>query len=276
MKHLAGPFDPGLRAIAAQPVKHMAPGVKDQRGNRRKVEEKPLSASRLSKTSFEEDHFMARTHRIARINALLSRPQGASMAQLMEELEVSRATVNRDLQTLRDRMNTPIVWDRYRGIYRIEPNGNAGPTYMVPGLWLTPAQAYATLTLNNMVEKIAPNVLGPFLMPMRGLLKQLLGEADFPICTASTARSRSTCPAMPAIGDLDFANLVEALIQEQPARFVIRNKAGLEHTLSGTPLKLRITASGWSIQVRHRSAPEPITVNVADIRKVMAATEIDE
>jgi predicted DNA-binding transcriptional regulator YafY len=94
---------------------------------------------------------MARTHRIARINALLSRPQGASMAQLMEELEVSRATVNRDLQTLRDQMNTPIVWDRYRGIYRIESNGNAGPTYMVPGLWLTPAQAYATLTLNNMV-----------------------------------------------------------------------------------------------------------------------------
>ena len=275
MKHLAGPFDPGLRAIAAQPVKHMAPGVKDQRGYRRKVEERPLSASRLSKTSFEEDHFMARTHRIARINALLSRPQGASMAQLMEELEVSRATVNRDLQTLRDRMNTPIVWDRYRGIYRIEPNGNAGPTYMVPGLWLTPAQAYATLTLNNMVEKIAPNVLGPFLMPMRGLLKQLLGEADFPL-HGLDRKIEIDMPAMPAIGDLDFANLVEALIQEQPARFVIRNKAGLEHTLSGTPLKLRITASGWSIQVRHRSAPEPLTVDVADIRKVMAATEIDE
>ena len=34
------------------------------------------------------------------------------MAQLMEDLEVSRATVNRDLQTLRDRMNTPIVCDR--------------------------------------------------------------------------------------------------------------------------------------------------------------------
>ena len=218
---------------------------------------------------------MARTHRIARINALLSRPQGASMAQLIEELEVSRATVNRDLQTLRDRMNTPIVWDRYRGIYRIEPNGNAGPTYMVPGLWLTPAQAYATLTLNNMVEKIAPNVLGPFLMPMRGLLKQLLGEADFPL-HGLDRKIEIDMPAMPAIGDLDFANLVEALLQEQPARFLIRNKAGLERTLTGTPLKLRITAAGWSLQVRHRSAPEPVTVDVADIRKVMAATELDE
>ena len=36
---------------------------------------------------------MNRSQRIARINALISRPQGASLAQLMEELEVSRATV---------------------------------------------------------------------------------------------------------------------------------------------------------------------------------------
>ena len=82
---------------------------------------------------------MARTQRITRINALLGRPQGASLAQLMEELEVSRATVNRDLQTLRDEMNAPIIWDRFERTYRIEPNGNAGPTCMVPGLWLTPA-----------------------------------------------------------------------------------------------------------------------------------------
>ena len=96
---------------------------------------------------------------------------------------------------------------------------------MVPGLWLTPAQAYAFLTLHNMVEKIAPNVLGPFLMPMRGLLKQMLGEADFPL-HGLDRKIEIDMPAMPAIGDLDFSNLVEALIQEQPARFVIRTKSG--------------------------------------------------
>ena len=37
-------------------------------------------------------------------------------------------------------------------------------------------------------------------------------------------------PTMPAIGDLDFENLVEALINEQQARFTVRTKAGLEHT----------------------------------------------
>lgn len=218
---------------------------------------------------------MERTQRINRINALLSRPQGVTMAQLIADLEVSRATVNRDLQMLRDQMNAPIVWDRWGETYRLEPNGEAGPTYMLPGLHLAPAQAYALLTLNNMVEKIAPNVLGPFLDPMRGLLKQLLHDTDFPL-HGLHHKIEIDMPAMPAIGDLDFENLIDALIHEQPARFVIHTKAGLKHTLSGTPVKLRITATGWSVEVRHRSTPEPVTVNVADIRKVIAATESTE
>ncbi len=40
---------------------------------------------------------MERSQRMARMNALLSRRQGATMAQLMHELEASRATINRDL-----------------------------------------------------------------------------------------------------------------------------------------------------------------------------------
>ena len=218
---------------------------------------------------------MNHSQRIARINALISRPQGASLARIMEDLEVSRATVNRDLQTLRDGMNAPIVYDRARGAYRIEHDDNAGTRYMLPGLWLTPAQAYAVLTLNNMVEKIAPNVLGLFLDPMRVLLKRLLGEADFPLYGLDR-KIEIDMPAMPPIGDLDFENLVEALIHEQPARFTICTRAGLKHTVDGTPVKLRITAAGWSVQVSHPSAAGSVTIDVADIRKVAVASERDD
>ena len=117
---------------------------------------------------------MERSLRISRINALLSRPRGASLNEIIQDLEVSRATVNRDLQLMREQMNAPIVWDNFDRAYRLEKTSTVGDTKMLPGLWLAPAQAYALLTLNNMVEKIAPNVLGPFLTPMRGLLKQML------------------------------------------------------------------------------------------------------
>jgi hypothetical protein len=42
------------------------------------------------------------------------------------------------------------------------------------------------------------------------------------------------------------------------------------------PLTLRITASGWSIELRQTSAPEPVTISVADIRQLLVATESDE
>ena len=172
---------------------------------------------------------MERTQRIARINALLSRPQGASLSLLMSELEVSRATINRDLQVMRDGMNAPIVWDSFERVYRLKPNGHAGPAYMLPGLWLKPAQAYAILTLNNMVQKIAPNVLGPFLDPMRGLLKQMLHDAEYKL-RGLDRKIEIDMPAMPQIGDLDFENLVEALVNEQPARFVDQERGGWSGT----------------------------------------------
>ncbi len=83
-------------------------------------------------------------------------------------------------------------------------------------------------------------------------------------------------PAMPSLGDLDFSNLLDALIHEQRASFVVQSPAGLEQTISGTPIKLRITANGWSVQIHSLPTTEPVTVNVADIHKVMAATESEE
>ena len=54
---------------------------------------------------------MDRTERFYTIDRLLRSRRKASLRQLMEELEVSRATVRRDLEYMRDRMAAPIVWD---------------------------------------------------------------------------------------------------------------------------------------------------------------------
>lgn len=218
---------------------------------------------------------MERSQRITRINALLSRKGGATLAQIMEGLEVSRATVNRDLQLMRDQMNAPIVWDSHSGTYYLDSAKQTGPEFMLPGMWISPAQAYALLTLNNMVEKIAPSVLGPFLDPMRGMLKRMLYEAKFDLYGLDR-KIEIDMPAMPTLGDLDFSNLIDALIQEQRASLIVRSPDGTEQTISGTPAKLRITAHGWSVQIQSQPTAEPVTVNVADIQKVLAANESAE
>lgn len=219
---------------------------------------------------------MLRHQRIARINVLLGRRHGATMAQLMEDLSVSRATVNRDLDFMRDQMHAPIVWDRSQGHYRLEAENETGPAYMLPGLWFTPQQAYAFLTMQNMVEKIAPNLLGPFLDPIRGMLKKMLFEADFQLYGLDK-KIEIDMPAMPTLGDLDFNILLEALVNDQTVRLTLATPAGKEEALVGLPVKLRIAADKWVIDVRPESADTPLKIDVGQIRKVVAISgEVEE
>jgi predicted DNA-binding transcriptional regulator YafY len=198
------------------------------------------------------------------------------MAQLMEDLSVTRATVNRDLALMRDQMHAPILWDRDRGAYRLEAENHTGPAYMLPGLWFTPQQAYALLTMQNMVEKIAPNLLGPFLEPMRGMLKLMLLNADFQLYGLDK-KIEIDMPAMPTLGDLDFSILLEALVNDQAVRLTLLTPAGLEETLAGWPVKLRIAADKWVIDIRPEPSDTPLKIDVGRIRKVVAVSgEVEE
>jgi predicted DNA-binding transcriptional regulator YafY len=217
---------------------------------------------------------MERAQRIGRINVLLQQPQGVTMSQLMEDLSVSRITVIRDLDLMRDQMHAPIVRDRYT--YYLGEENETGPAYMLPGLWFTPQQAYAFLTMQNMVEKIAPNLLGPFLDPMRGMLKHMLAEVDFQLYGLDK-KIEIDMPAMPTLGDLDFNILLEALVEDRPVRLTLVTPAGKEETLVGVPTKLKITAVSWSIQLQPDLISDPLMIDVGQIRKAVATTgELEE
>lgn len=214
---------------------------------------------------------MERTQRIARINMLARRRQGVTMAQLLEDMEVSRATINRDLQYMRDQMHAPIIWDCYSYCYRLDQAAGSAERYMLPGLWLTPAQAYAYLTLHNMVEKIAPGLLGPFLDPMRMMLKQMLGDADFPLYGLDR-KIDIEMPDMPSLSDLDFNNLMEALLYEQPLVLELDGVDGMQ-TLSGRPAQLKITANGWLLGMQDTA---DMRVQWLDVTLIKKARLLDE
>ena len=54
---------------------------------------------------------MARTERFSKIERLLRERRSVSFTDLQEELEVSRATLFRDMAFLRDRMRVPVIHD---------------------------------------------------------------------------------------------------------------------------------------------------------------------
>ena len=69
---------------------------------------------------------MDRTERFYRIELLIKSRQGVSFDELLTELEVSPATLKRDLQYLRDRMDAPIVYARDENVYRFADGGAPG------------------------------------------------------------------------------------------------------------------------------------------------------
>jgi predicted DNA-binding transcriptional regulator YafY len=123
---------------------------------------------------------MNQTERYYRIDQLIHERGFVSFADLMRALEVSRATVKRDLAHLRERLNAPIVFDRDAGGYRYETHA-VGPRFQLPGLWFSADECLALLTMHQMLEALdAGGLLGPHIKPLMQRLSKALGSEEAP------------------------------------------------------------------------------------------------
>lgn len=123
---------------------------------------------------------MDRTERFYKIDQMIHDLGVVTFRQLQEALEVSRATLKRDLEYMRSRFNAPIVWDRDRGGYRFEqPDTDHGPSYALPGLWFNASEAHALLTMQQLLANIDPGgLLAPHVRPLLARLNAMLGSAE--------------------------------------------------------------------------------------------------
>lgn len=119
---------------------------------------------------------MKQTERFYLIDRLLREQGLVGFAQLQNELEVSPATLKRDLAFMRDRLNAPIVYDRELGGYRLDRQ-TVGPRHELPGLWFDEAELLALLSIQQMIDGLdVSGLLGPRLKPLVRRLRNLLGE----------------------------------------------------------------------------------------------------
>lgn len=122
---------------------------------------------------------MDRTERFYRIELLIKSRGGVNFETLLEELQVSRATLKRDLQYLRDRMDAPIVYDRLENLYRFERDdgGQAQEsTHQLPGVWFSESEIHALLTMHQLIADLdAGGMLGRHLQPLLEKLNAMLG-----------------------------------------------------------------------------------------------------
>ncbi|OGT22413.1 MAG: hypothetical protein A2V90_03295 [Gammaproteobacteria bacterium RBG_16_57_12] len=120
---------------------------------------------------------MDRTERFHHINRLLRQHRAVPMKRLMQELGVSRATVTRDLEYLRDRFNAPIIFDQTLNGYRYDEAPGAAP-FELPGLWFNPTEIHALLTCHQLLASLQPGLLEPHIRPLQQRLRKILDESD--------------------------------------------------------------------------------------------------
>jgi predicted DNA-binding transcriptional regulator YafY len=122
---------------------------------------------------------MDRTERFYKIELLLRSRGCVSFAALRDELDISPATLKRDLQYLRDRMSAPIVYDAMDNGYRFSDAAAPGAKaaqHELPGLWFSENEIHAMLTMHQLLAGLDDDgVLARHLQPLMDKLQGMLG-----------------------------------------------------------------------------------------------------
>lgn len=114
---------------------------------------------------------MSEIDRLYRYKTLLSHRRALPREDILTALEISPATFKRDIAKLRERLGTPIVFDRDLSGYRLETEQDATE---LPGFWFTQDEILALMTIQSMIEQLDPGLLGPKLKPLRQRLDDML------------------------------------------------------------------------------------------------------
>jgi predicted DNA-binding transcriptional regulator YafY len=190
---------------------------------------------------------MDRTERFYRIELLIRDRRQVSFADLQGELEVSRATLKRDLEYLRSRMDVPIVYDREGNGYRFEAapeaarrgpgsaaansrQGRNGTTAragrQLPGVWFSEREIHALLTMHQLIAGLdGAGILARHLAPLRDKLQTMLGAGDAEV-RELMRRVRIAQPTHRAVGLQCFERVGAALLGRKrlALRYYTRSK----------------------------------------------------
>lgn len=188
---------------------------------------------------------MDRTERFYKIHRLLTQRRHVSRDDFLVELGVSRATFKRDLEYLRDRFNMPIVWNRDLNGYRLDENAPQAHLFQLPGLWFSADEVHALLTMEQLLERLQPGLLGAQVRPLRERIRRILDSGDFS-AEDLTRRIRILQMGVRPIESDSFQAISSALLSRRRLRIEhFRRAANETLTRDVSPQRLVYYRDNW-------------------------------
>lgn len=171
---------------------------------------------------------MERTERFYKINELLRAKRVVSFSTLLSALEVSPATLKRDLKFLCERLHNPIAYSRELGGYQLRQPDVAGQRpHELPGLWFSSAEIHALLTMQQLVAGLdSAGVLATHIAPLMERLNDLLGPHGSAEAAELRQRVRIIQLAQRGVQPRFFEQVATALAQ--------RKRLHITYTARGT------------------------------------------
>jgi predicted DNA-binding transcriptional regulator YafY len=160
---------------------------------------------------------MDRTERFYKIELMIRNRGSVPFADLMEELGVSRATLKRDLEYLRSRMDAPIVYDRFSNGYQLQADTRDARQvkHELPGVWFSEREIHALLTMHQLIQGLDEGgVLARHLQPLLDKLHGMLG-ADEGEAQQLMKRVKIVSPARRPVAPRHFELIGSALMRRQ-------------------------------------------------------------
>jgi len=116
---------------------------------------------------------MDRFDRIYDLHKILSNCRyPVSRKKLEAELQCSRATVKRIIDSMRLYLNAPIEYDQKLNGYYYDRQG--GEMYELPGIWFNASELHALLSVQQLLTQVQPGLLKKQLSPLKQSINRLL------------------------------------------------------------------------------------------------------
>ncbi len=191
---------------------------------------------------------MERTERFCRIELLIRSRGCVSFADLMTELGISRATLKRDLDHLRTRMDAAIVYDRERNGYRFAGTGRPvrrGAEPEAPGVWFSEREIHALLTMHQLLDGLGgSSSMGRHLQPVLERLQGMLGTSESE-ARELVRRLRVVPPARKPMRGRSFERLAAAVLERRQLRLTVEAEDGVARDRVVSPLRMIHDGGIW-------------------------------
>lgn len=167
------------------------------------------------------------------------------MRELQTALDVSRSTLCRDMDYLRDRLGVPIVWNPKLQVYGLD-NLSSSDSQELPGIWFSEREILALLSMMEMINKLEPSgLLSPRIEPLKERLNKLLEEGTGSAKEA-TKRIRIIPSAQRPVDAELFQTLVDALIHRKRLKIShLARRTGQRTERDVSPQRLVYYRDNW-------------------------------